>query len=107
MVGLLQSATKAQQQADPAVHAALMQGLGLALSAMPVGTACNNPLCCALEGSSEQRLVVGRARLCAGCRVARYFCRACQSAHWKQHKPACKAVAAAVAATDPAAGGVS
>jgi hypothetical protein len=81
-----------------AVAPELLQQLGLALSNLPVGTVCNNPFCASLEGVSEQQLVTGRARLCAGCLVARYCCRACQVAAWKQHKPACKAVASARAA---------
>lgn len=76
----------------------LLQELELALCNLPVGTACNNPCCSSLAGLSEQQLVVGKARLCTGCHVARYCCRACQVAAWKQHKPACKAVASTCAA---------
>jgi hypothetical protein len=107
---LLQSALQAGQDALQAGVAVvltpeLLQQLGLALSNLPIGTACNNPRCSSLDGLSEQQLVVGKARLCAGCRVARYCCRACQVAAWKQHKPACKAVArtsAALCAEHPA-----
>jgi hypothetical protein len=100
---LLQLTEQAGQNAPQAGAAAaasfqLLQQLGLALSNLPAGTACNNPRCTTLAGLSEQQLVVGRARLCAGCRVARYCCRACQVAAWKQHKPACKAMASACAA---------
>jgi hypothetical protein len=35
---------------------------------------------------------------CAGCRVARYCSVACQKAHWRVHKPACKQAQAALAA---------
>jgi hypothetical protein len=99
VIELLQSIVQAGQdapQARPAAAAAaaaavtpqLLQQLGLALCNMPVGTACNNACCTSLAGLSEQQLVVGRARVCAGCLVARYCCQACQSAAWKQHKPA-------------------
>jgi hypothetical protein len=98
VVELLQSACTAQQhvaQAGPDVLAQLLQGLGLALSSMPVGLACNNPLCTTLTGLSEQQLVVGSSRRCSGCRVARYCCKNCQVLQWKSgHKPACKAAAA-------------
>jgi hypothetical protein len=39
--------------------------------------------------------VGGRSCICAGCRTARYCSRDCQRQHWKQHKPGCKALAAA------------
>ena len=104
VIELLQFGVQAGQdaaQAGPAAAAAvavppeLLLQLGLALSNLPVGTACNNPHCSSLAGVSEQQLVVRRSCLCASCRVARYCCRACQVAAWKQHKPACKAVACA------------
>jgi hypothetical protein len=103
VLNLLQSAAQALQDALDAGAAAfvspeLMRELGSALFNMPISTACNNLRCSSMAGLSEQQLVVGTARLCAGCRVARYCCRACQVAAWKQHKPACKAVAAARAA---------
>jgi hypothetical protein len=103
VIELMQSVVQPGQGASQAGPAAavpheLLHDLGLALCNMPVGTACNNPHCTSLAGLSEQQLVVGRARLCAGCLVARYCCRACQVAAWKQHKPACKAVASAHAA---------
>jgi hypothetical protein len=99
---LLQSAATAQQhaaQTGPAVLAQLLQGLGLALCSMPTSTVCNNPLCKSLTPDlSEQQLVVGSSCRCSGCRVDRYCSKGCQVAHWKHHKPACKAVAAAAAA---------
>jgi hypothetical protein len=89
-------ADAAQAEAAAAVPPELLQRLGLALCNLPVGIACNNLRCTSLAGLSEQQSVV--RRLCAGCLVARYCCRACQVAAWKQHKPACKAVASAQAA---------
>jgi hypothetical protein len=103
VIELLESAAQAGQDvpaagAAPVVSPDQLQKLGLALSILPVKTACNNPRCSSLADLSEQQLVVGKARACAGCRVARYCSRACQVAAWKQHKPACKAVASARAA---------
>jgi hypothetical protein len=84
-----------------------LQALGLVLSTLAVSYACNcnNPRCCSGSGSSSSSMagrtelesVSGRSCICAGCLVARYCCRGCQKAHWKQHKPVCKALAAATA----------
>lgn len=104
LVKLLQSVAQAQQHAAQAGAPGLAQllvRLWLALSSMPVSSTCNNPLCTTLTGLSEQQLVVGSSRRCAADRVARYCCKACQVAHWKQRKPACKAVAAAAATAKP------
>jgi hypothetical protein len=75
-----------------------LRQVGQALSSMPHSNACNNPACTNLGGLSEQQLVTGGSCHCSGCRVARYCSKACQAAHWKQHKPACKALVAAVKA---------
>jgi len=86
--------------------AELMTTLGLSLNSLPFPTACNNPRCSNLSGQSELLLVSGRSNMCAGCLVARYCSRDCQRQHWKQHKPVCKALAAAAAKmanADPAA----
>jgi hypothetical protein len=71
------------------------------LACFAIPHACNNPGCGNLTGPSEAQLVGGRSCICAGCRTARYCGRACQRAAWRQHKPVCKALAAA-AATTPA-----
>jgi len=81
--------------AQAAAVAQQLQTLGLTLSTFAISCACNNPYCSNLEGPSEVELVQGRARLCGKCRVARYCSKECQAQHWKLHKPACKALAAA------------
>ena len=62
--------------------------------------ACNNPACGNVGGPSEAQLVGGRSCICGGCCIARYCGRACQRAAWRQHKPVCKALAAAAAAAE-------
>jgi hypothetical protein len=69
--------------------------LGAALSAQAISSACNNPACSNISGPSEAALVKGSSSTCGGCRVARYCCKTCRNQHWKQHKPVCKALAAA------------
>jgi hypothetical protein len=85
--------------------AALLEGIqlqlqtaGRVLACFAVPHACNNPACSNVSGPSEAQLVGGRSCICAGCRIARYCGRACQRAMWRQHKPVCKALAAAAAA---------
>jgi len=95
-----QVAAAAPGALHPAV-AQLVQGLhalGESLSAFAISSACNNPACSNITAASEAQLVKGRSRTCAGCRKARYCCKACQTQHWKLHKPVCKALAAAGAA---------
>jgi hypothetical protein len=72
-----------------------MQAVGKALACFAIPQACNNPVCGNVSGPSEAQLVGGRSCLCAGCCTARYCSRECQRQHWKQHKPVCKALAAA------------
>mgnify|MGYP001807339154 CR=1 FL=1 len=89
-----------QQGLTDASLAALVQQLqatGAMLSSIAVPHFCNNPACTNLSGPTEVRLVSGRSCICAGCRIARYCGRTCQRAVWKQHKPVCKALAAATA----------
>ena len=76
-----------------------LQALGGVLSTLPVPCACNNPGCTNMLGPTELASVSGRSCICSGCVVARYCGRVCQRACWKQHKPVCKALAAAAAAS--------
>ena len=87
-----------QQGLTDASIAALVQQLQATramLSSIAVPHFCNNSACANLSGATEAQLVSGRSCVCAGCRVAHYCGRACQRAAWKQHKPVCKALAAA------------
>jgi hypothetical protein len=72
-----------------------MRLTGQSLCYMAVPCLCNNPACTNISGPTELSLVSGRSCVCGGCRVAHYCSRACQSQHWKQHKPVCKALAVA------------
>lgn len=60
-----------------------------------VGRVANGPGDgCPRSGPTEQSLVGGRSCMCGGCHVAHYCTRGCQIAHWRRHKPVCKALAA-------------
>jgi len=90
------------RQATAAPLVALVKQLrvtGLACCSHPVAPMCNNPNCGYIHGDTELRLVTGKSCMCGGCRVAHYCCRACQQEHWEMHKPACKALVAAAAAS--------
>jgi hypothetical protein len=50
--------------------------------------ACAAPACGAREASGKQ------FKLCSACKAAAYCSPACQRAHWREHKPACKQAAA-------------
>jgi hypothetical protein len=81
-----------------------LQQTGLALCSMAVPCLCNNPRCTNTSGPTELSLVSGRSCVCGACRVAHYCSRACQAQHWKQHKPVCKALAAAAEVAAATAG---
>jgi hypothetical protein len=97
---LLSAQQGMQQGLTEASIAALVQQLqktGAMLCSIAVPHFCNNPSCANLSGRTEVQLVSGRSCICAGCCTARYCGPACQRAAWKQHKPVCKALAAAAA----------
>jgi hypothetical protein len=81
---------------------ALMDVGSLLCAALPSKSCCNEPSCCSFNKLSELQLAGGKGTKCSGCGVARYCSVAHQRLHWKQHKPACKALAAAAAAAEPA-----
>jgi hypothetical protein len=98
---LMAVAQAAAEDSDPIALRALVQTLraaGQALGCLATPVCCNNPSCSSLVGLTELQSVSGKGCICAGCRTARYCDRACQRAHWKQHKPVCQALAAATAA---------
>jgi hypothetical protein len=82
-----------------------LQSLGAAVTAVAVKCVCNNPSCSNIAGASDVGLVSGRSCVCAGCLTARYCSSRCHTEAWKQHKPACRALAAV--ATAAAAAGSS
>jgi hypothetical protein len=84
--------------AQCAVRVQELRALGQASCLFAVPLFCNNPGCMSLHGKTEVSLVSGLSCVCSGCRVARYCGQECLRQHWKQHKPVCKALAAAAAA---------
>jgi hypothetical protein len=72
-----------------------LRAVGVAAAAIPVPHFCNNSRCGNVSGVSEVLMVTGHSCICSGCHTARYCGRACQRQAWKQHKPVCKALAAA------------
>lgn len=95
---LRSGSAEAQQQDGAAAVLAFepkVLALGEALTLPAIPEACNNPACRNLRGLKEKNLVSGKGSLCSGCRVAHYCCKECSVAHWKQHKPVCKALSGA------------
>ena len=96
------------EQASSAAGAAEMQSqlqcVGAVLTSVAVMCVCNNPSCSNVAGRSELGLVSGRSCVCAGCLTGRYCSRDCQRQAWKQHKPMCRALAGAAAASAAAGG---
>ena len=102
-----QAAARSTSNVAAAVDDFVLQLLetGKACCAVPLKTLCNNPVCAAVGGLSEQKLVSGGVGLCKGCLGVRYCSTACQRQHWKQHRPVCKALAERKAAAPAAAAG--
>jgi hypothetical protein len=100
----LLAAGEARADAVLSVLTGGLQAKGSPLTSFAVPHCCNNPACLNTAGPSEAQLVNGRGNLCGGCRVARYCSRSCLRQHWGQHKPVCKALAAAAAAQAGGAG---
>lgn len=94
-----------QESVTAAARSAFVQKLhatGLALTSLPTSVCCNSPGCTVVSGLAELQLVSGHGCLCAGCLAVRYCCKLpCQKQHCRQHKPVCKALAAAAAAEMP------
>jgi hypothetical protein len=74
-----------------------LEAAGGALTALATPAFCNNLACKNVSGPTELSLVSGRSCMCGDCCVAHYCSRTCQRAQWAQHKPVCKALAAAAA----------
>ena len=51
------------------------------------GVGCWSPKCRNMAGPAEDALAT---LTCSACGVAQYCSSACQKAHWKAHKPACR-----------------
>jgi hypothetical protein len=75
-----------------------LHALGLLLSSLPLSWGCNFYLCLSMQGPTEAGIVQGKAHKCSRCGMAYYCSKQCQAQHWQEHKPVCKAVAAAGAA---------
>jgi hypothetical protein len=95
-----QAAVRQEGVSDTSLAALVqqLQATGVMLSSIAVSHFCNNPACVNISGPTEVQLVSGHSCICAGCRTARYCGRGCQRQAWRQHKPVCKALAAAAAA---------
>jgi hypothetical protein len=113
----LRSAATALETALALVHtspdaamskiSAQLRTVGRVLTSFALPSVCNNPACRSFSGTSESSLVQGSSSRCSSCRAARYCSIGCQHAAWKQHKPVCKALAAAAAASAASAAGPS
>ena len=82
-----------------------LREVGMAVCAQaPLRAYCNNPRCRNLTLLSEMQLVKMGSSQCSGCKVAGYCGRACQKAHWKEHKAVCQRLQAGGKSATAAAG---
>lgn len=74
-----------------------LQAAGAALAVVAVPGVCNNPSCGNVDGPTELSIVSGqdKGNKCGRCRTACYCSPQCQRQAWAQHKPVCRALAAA------------
>jgi hypothetical protein len=80
-----------------------LHALGVLVSSLPISWGCNNPVCTNMQGPAEVGIVQGKGHKCKGCNTAHYCGKACQAQDCKQHKPMCRAIAAAGASAYDAA----
>jgi len=91
------------EKADPAIGEGVLEAaeelgaVGMMLSSLAAPCLCNNPGCSNVSGPTESEMVHAGSCRCSACRTARYCSKECQKEHWKQHKTACKVLAATAA----------
>lgn len=91
------------EKADPAIGEGVLEAgeqlgaVGMMLSSLAAPCLCNNPGCHNVSGPTESEMVLGGSSRCSACRTARYCSKECRKGHWKQHKTACKVLAATAA----------
>jgi hypothetical protein len=80
--------------------AALGTFAGNLVAQCPDASSCGNPSCVGFGMLSEKKLVGAKKTQCSQCKAARYCSRECRGKVWKQHRPVCKRLRAAGAASD-------
>jgi hypothetical protein len=85
------AATHSRNQAMDEMYSAALQFWRALAGAAPLPHLCNNLCCCNLAaGGTEAAAAV---KVCSGCGA--WYCSAgCAAAHWRQHKKACRRMAA-------------
>uniref|UniRef100_A0A383WFL9 MYND-type domain-containing protein n=1 Tax=Tetradesmus obliquus TaxID=3088 RepID=A0A383WFL9_TETOB len=96
---LLGNLQRAGQRMGPQLLQQAQQLAEGVCAALPLRHCCNNPHCLNLGGLSEAALAAGAGSRCSGCRASYYCSRECQLAAWRLHKPVCKRLQAAAAAS--------